>query len=36
MLLATPEGEAGGLLGKEDIAYAGAGLQPNSSAALLV
>jgi hypothetical protein len=33
---AALEGEAGGLVGKEDIAYAGAGLQPNSSAALLV
>jgi hypothetical protein len=33
---ATLDGEAGGLISKEDIAYAGAGLQPNSSAALLV
>jgi hypothetical protein len=33
---AALDGEAGGLIGNEDIAYAGAGLQPNSSAALLV
>jgi hypothetical protein len=33
---AALEGEAGGLVSKEDIAYAGAGLQPNSSAALIV
>jgi hypothetical protein len=33
---AALDGEAGGLLTSEDIAYAGAGLAPNSSAALLV
>ena len=33
---AALDGEVGGLVSKEDIAYAGAGLQPNSSAALLV
>jgi hypothetical protein len=33
---AALEGEAGGLVSKEDVAYAGAGLQPDSSAALLV
>jgi hypothetical protein len=33
---AALEGEAGGLISSEDIAYAGAGLHPNSSAALLV
>jgi hypothetical protein len=33
---AALDGEAGGLVSKEDIAYAGAGLQPNSSAALIV
>jgi hypothetical protein len=30
------QGEAGGLLSEEDVAYAGAALEPNSSAALLV
>ncbi len=30
------QGEAGGLLTEEDVAYAGAALEPNSSAALLV
>jgi hypothetical protein len=30
------EGEVGGLLGEEDIAYVGAQLEPGSSAALLV
>jgi hypothetical protein len=33
---AALDGEAGGLLTPQDIAYAGAGLQSNSSAALLV
>jgi hypothetical protein len=33
---AALDGEAGGVLSKDDIAYAGAGLKPNSSAALLV
>jgi hypothetical protein len=33
---AALDGEAGGILTNDDIAYAGAGLQPNSSAALLV
>ncbi len=33
---AALDGEAGGLLTNQDIAYAGAGLKPNSSAALLV
>jgi Family of unknown function (DUF6325) len=33
---AALDGEAGGLLNKQDIAYAGAGLQASSSAALLV
>jgi hypothetical protein len=33
---AVLDGEAGGLLTNQDIAYAGAGLQPNSSAALIV
>jgi hypothetical protein len=30
------EGEIGGLLSPEDVEYAGAGLEPNSSAALLI
>ena len=30
------EGEIGGILGEDDIAYVAAGLEPNSSAALLV
>src|SRR5262249_15439669 len=33
---AALDGEVGGLVGPEDIAYAGARLPPNSSAALLV
>jgi hypothetical protein len=33
---AALEGEAGGLLTNQDIAYAGAGLQPESAAALIV
>ena len=30
------EGEVGGLISEEDIEYAGTGLEPNSSAALLI
>ena len=33
---ASLQGEAGGLVTEEDIAYAGAALEPNSSAALIV
>jgi hypothetical protein len=33
---AALQGEAGGLLNEEDVAYAAAGLEPNSSAALIV
>jgi translation initiation factor IF-2 len=33
---ASLQGEAGGLVSEEDIAYAGAALEPNSSAALIV
>jgi hypothetical protein len=33
---ATLQGEVGGLVNEEDIAYAANGLEPNSSAALLV
>ena len=33
---ASLPGEAGGLLTEEDVAYAAAALEPNSSAALLV
>jgi hypothetical protein len=33
---AALQGEAGGLLNQEDVVYAAAGLEPNSSAALIV
>jgi Family of unknown function (DUF6325) len=33
---AALEGEAGGLVSEEDVAYAAAGLEPNSSALLIV